>query len=94
MSDQDELLLEVAKTKDRNKPCPCGSGHKFKKCCGFVWTAAQQKRRAEQWAARRAERASLQLSALPEHIHLSLATCGGDAGALESSYYEILDNNH
>jgi uncharacterized protein YecA (UPF0149 family) len=19
---------------DRNKPCPCGSGKKFKKCCG------------------------------------------------------------
>jgi hypothetical protein len=19
---------------DRNDPCPCGSGHKFKRCCG------------------------------------------------------------
>lgn len=21
----------------RNAPCPCGSGHKFKKCCGPSW---------------------------------------------------------
>ena len=21
--------------KDRNNPCPCGSGKKFKKCCGL-----------------------------------------------------------
>ena len=23
------------KNRDRNKPCPCGSGKKFKKCCGI-----------------------------------------------------------
>ena len=22
----------------RNAPCPCGSGKKFKKCCGSRWT--------------------------------------------------------
>jgi uncharacterized protein YecA (UPF0149 family) len=21
----------------RNEPCPCGSGKKFKKCCGAAW---------------------------------------------------------
>lgn len=24
------------KGKDRNKPCPCGSGEKYKKCCGKI----------------------------------------------------------
>ena len=26
----------------RNSPCPCGSGKKFKKCCGFNLTPAEQ----------------------------------------------------
>lgn len=25
---------EVSKGRNRNQPCPCGSGHKYKKCCG------------------------------------------------------------
>ena len=35
-----ELLLNPPKTKiaekkvGRNEPCPCGSGKKYKKCCG------------------------------------------------------------
>ena len=35
-----ELLLNPPKTKiaekkvGRNEPCPCGSGQKYKKCCG------------------------------------------------------------
>ena len=35
-----ELLLnwpksrEVEKKVGRNEPCPCGSGNKYKKCCG------------------------------------------------------------
>jgi SWIM/SEC-C metal-binding protein len=35
-----ELLLNPQKTKiaekkvGRNEPCPCGSGKKYKKCCG------------------------------------------------------------
>jgi SWIM/SEC-C metal-binding protein len=35
-----ELLLNPPKTRiaekraGRNEPCPCGSGKKFKKCCG------------------------------------------------------------
>lgn len=24
----------VAAAVGRNSPCPCGTGHKFKKCCG------------------------------------------------------------
>ena len=24
------------KGKDRNRPCPCGSGKKYKKCCGLA----------------------------------------------------------
>ena len=26
--------IHVAKTVGRNDPCPCGSGKKYKKCCG------------------------------------------------------------
>jgi len=26
--------IHVEKTPDRNEPCPCGSGKKYKKCCG------------------------------------------------------------
>jgi uncharacterized protein YecA (UPF0149 family) len=31
----DKGVREVRVIKDigRNQPCPCGSGHKFKKCC-------------------------------------------------------------
>ncbi len=35
-----EILLNPQKTKiaekkvGRNEPCPCGSGEKYKKCCG------------------------------------------------------------
>ena len=28
------LSIKPVKGRDRNKPCPCGSGKKFKKCCG------------------------------------------------------------
>jgi len=31
----------------RNKPCPCGSGMKFKRCCGA--TRQQQEFRMKQW---------------------------------------------
>ena len=39
-TDDLELLLNSPKTKiakkkvGRNEPCPCGSGNKYKKCCG------------------------------------------------------------
>jgi len=39
-TDDLELLLNSPKTKiaqkkvGRNEPCPCGSGKKYKKCCG------------------------------------------------------------
>ena len=28
----------------RNQPCPCGSGHKYKKCCGKSPTKEQRER--------------------------------------------------
>ena len=32
---QSRQRLAIKKVKNpRNKPCPCGSGKKFKKCCG------------------------------------------------------------
>ena len=31
-----ELLAEEARTTGRNDPCPCGSGKKYKRCCGLV----------------------------------------------------------
>jgi uncharacterized protein YchJ len=30
----DEDRQKLFKTTKRNAPCPCGSGKKFKKCCG------------------------------------------------------------
>lgn len=30
------LVLKETKSGDRNKPCACGSGKKFKKCCGGI----------------------------------------------------------
>jgi preprotein translocase subunit SecA len=32
----DEHPQEEAQPVGRNEPCPCGSGKKFKKCCGKV----------------------------------------------------------
>ena len=29
---------------NRNSKCPCGSGHKYKKCCGAAPTAEQRER--------------------------------------------------
>jgi uncharacterized protein len=31
-----DLLAAEARTTGRNDPCPCGSGKKFKRCCGSV----------------------------------------------------------
>jgi uncharacterized protein YecA (UPF0149 family) len=28
------LLAGEARTTGRNEPCPCGSGKKYKRCCG------------------------------------------------------------
>ncbi|MCL2318567.1 MAG: SEC-C metal-binding domain-containing protein, partial [Treponema sp.] len=35
-SDEDEVVTVVrsAPKVGRNDPCPCGSGKKYKKCCG------------------------------------------------------------
>ena len=30
------ILAEEARTTGRNDPCPCGSGKKYKRCCGIV----------------------------------------------------------
>ena len=27
---------EISKKISRNEPCPCGSGKKYKKCCGSL----------------------------------------------------------
>jgi SWIM/SEC-C metal-binding protein len=44
ISDMERMLtpaLPIRSTKvDRNGPCPCGSGKKYKKCCGAVTTGA------------------------------------------------------
>lgn len=32
----DSPNIRRMKGKDRNKPCPCGSGKKYKKCCGVI----------------------------------------------------------
>ena len=32
----DSPNIRRMKGKDRNKPCPCGSGKKYKKCCGII----------------------------------------------------------
>ena len=29
-------------SNNRNEPCPCGSGKKYKKCCGFQEIARRQ----------------------------------------------------
>ena len=31
-----EKFKELGKKTSRNDPCPCGSGKKFKKCCGAL----------------------------------------------------------
>jgi uncharacterized protein YchJ len=35
------------KQPGRNEKCPCGSGHKYKKCCGAPPTEEQQARLAK-----------------------------------------------
>ena len=29
------IVIKKAERIDRNAPCPCGSGKKYKKCCGI-----------------------------------------------------------
>ena len=46
VSDVERLLhppepVRAAPTTGRNDPCPCGSGRKYKKCCGANATASQ-----------------------------------------------------
>jgi hypothetical protein len=31
------------KNSERNKPCPCGSRKKYKRCCGFAHSNSTQK---------------------------------------------------
>jgi uncharacterized protein len=31
-----DILAEEARTTGRNDPCPCGSGKKYKRCCGIA----------------------------------------------------------
>jgi len=32
--DRNKRIEIILKKPERNKPCPCGSGFKYKKCCG------------------------------------------------------------
>lgn len=32
---KDEILRIISRPADRNETCPCGSGMKYKKCCGY-----------------------------------------------------------
>lgn len=41
------LHVSVVKGRERNHPCPCGSGKKFKRCCGFVSAAEVQRVRQQ-----------------------------------------------
>lgn len=34
IKDEKPLPTHVEKTPNRNDPCPCGSGKKYKRCCG------------------------------------------------------------
>ncbi len=34
VKDPEKYRLKAGQTVGRNDPCPCGSGKKFKKCCG------------------------------------------------------------
>lgn len=36
MSDPKVAEVRIMKGRDRNQPCPCGSGFKYKKCCGVL----------------------------------------------------------
>ena len=31
----DYITIDMSKKPGRNDPCPCGSGKKYKKCCGL-----------------------------------------------------------
>ncbi len=35
LPDLNKTTISTEKRTGRNEPCPCGSGKKFKKCCGF-----------------------------------------------------------
>ena len=48
----DDIISDSQKIS-RNAPCPCGSGKKFKKCCGASAVAAEraaEERRNLNWA--------------------------------------------
>lgn len=32
---KDEIIKIISRKAERNEPCPCGSGIKYKKCCGY-----------------------------------------------------------
>ena len=44
MLSKEAMHIGMSKT-NRNDPCPCGSGSKYKKCCAKTDAARQQKRR-------------------------------------------------
>lgn len=50
----------MSKAPERNKPCPCGSGVKHKKCCGSM------QKHNEREAVRKAEDAARREAAMKE----------------------------
>lgn len=45
----DYLFIDMGKKIGRNDPCPCGSGKKFKKCCGFNQSEGGYIKTPEPW---------------------------------------------
>jgi hypothetical protein len=70
--------LGTSMKPERNKPCPCGSGKKHKKCCGSVVSVREQSQREierrkveyRQWLQRRA-RAMRDLQSRPHLAHFA-----------------------
>jgi len=50
----DQMKFVTVK-KNANQPCPCQSGLKVKKCCGFMYKKNVQKLRAAEYEKRRNE---------------------------------------
>jgi hypothetical protein len=47
--DFDYIPIELVKKPGRNDPCPCGSGKKYKKCCGLSQTQGEFIQTPESW---------------------------------------------
>lgn len=50
-----ELFRDIRKNHMRNKPCPCGSGRKFKACCWNKYSPKAVQARVKEAVAKRNE---------------------------------------